>query len=130
MPVLEHALKVLAIFAVATVAGGIVLARVLRARQLMWSWAALGFPLSLLLVGTHRLAGFSIGLACLYACWLGRRWHRGDVAIGADQAEIASARLGLIDAFRRRYRSVSSCVAPGSKATRSSSAAIGADCRC
>jgi len=44
--------------------------------------------------------------ASLYACALGARLHREDLEHGADHAEIARARLGIVGLIRRRQSEV------------------------
>jgi hypothetical protein len=100
----EHALKLMGVGAVLAVLGGFALATFLRRRGLRWSWAALGFPVTYLLLG-HHLIVLPIWGACLLACLLGAAWHHEDLDHGADFAEAARARLGIGDAIRRhRHR--------------------------
>jgi hypothetical protein len=92
---------------------GMIAARVLRRRHLHWSWAGVGLAWAAL---AHALlAGLSttVGIATLSAALVGRRWHRHDVASGADLAKLATARstpVGLLRALvwrlavRRRRR--------------------------
>lgn len=82
--------------------GGYWLARTLRMRGLLWSCAAPG----LLLAFVFFLLRWPVGLAsigaCLYACLVGRRWHRVDLHSGGDHARIAAARLGVRGLLERR----------------------------
>ncbi len=107
MPVLfEHALRDLAIGAGVTVAGGFTAAYLLRARHLRWTWASLGFPVGFLLLSGRPLIALPIWGATLYACALGARWHREDLEHGADRAQHAHARLGIVAMIRRRQSEV------------------------
>jgi conjugal transfer pilus assembly protein TraD len=101
MPAFEHVLKVLAIGCVAATFGGWALAHALRQRSLRWTWAALGFPVSLLLVGDDPLVFWPVFWACLLACALGGHWHHLDLTYGADHAEVAHNRVGILTAARR-----------------------------
>jgi conjugal transfer pilus assembly protein TraD len=101
MSAFEHVLKLLAIGCVAATFGGWLLARVLRQRGLRWTWASLGFPAVLLLVGHDPLVFWPVFWACLLACALGGHWHHLDLTYGADHAEAAHNRLGMLAAARR-----------------------------
>jgi conjugal transfer pilus assembly protein TraD len=102
MNAFEHTLKELAIAVVLVVVGGCGLALVLRRRRLCWTWASLGFPAGLPLLSVAPMAVVLVlwGV-CLLACLLGAHWHHLDLAYGADHAEAAHSRLGIIDAARR-----------------------------
>jgi len=103
MPVFfEHALRDLAIVVGLIVACGYATAYVLRKRHLRWTWALPGFPIGLLLLSGDPLISLPVWGGSLYACMLGARWHRQDLEHGADQAEIARARLGIVGMIRRR----------------------------
>jgi hypothetical protein len=75
-------------------------ARLLRARQLHWSWAAL----AALLVGLLHspLEPFTPMLACaaLGTAIRSRRWHKEDLESGVDLAEIAARRRAPVDLLR------------------------------
>ena len=77
---------------------GIVLARLMRRAHLHWSWGAAGMACVALASGSV-LASLSttLGVAMLSATFWGRRWHRHDIAVGADLAAIAADRRGPID---------------------------------
>jgi hypothetical protein len=79
---------------------GAIVARVLRARQLHWSWAAL----AAVLVGVLRapLGPLVPVLACitLTATRRSRRWHKEDLDAGVDLAELASRRRAPTDLLR------------------------------
>lgn len=101
MPGFEHVLEGLAVGCLAAVGGGWFLARVLRARGLRWTWASLGFPVVLLAARGDPWVFWPVFWACALACALGAHWHHTDVLRGADQAEIAHSRVGVLDAARR-----------------------------
>jgi conjugal transfer pilus assembly protein TraD len=101
MPAFEHVLKLLAIGAVAAAFGGWLLARGLRRRGLRWTWAAFGFPVALLIAGHSPFVFWPIFWVCLLACAMGWQWHRWDLTYGADHAELAHSRLGVLGAVRR-----------------------------
>jgi conjugal transfer pilus assembly protein TraD len=102
----EHALRDLAIGAVLVVVVGDLTARVLRRQHLRWTWALTGLPVGFLFVLPLPLIGLPVWAAALYACALGRRWHREDLERGADYAETARARLGIVGLIRRRLAEV------------------------
>jgi len=104
MPSIEHTLEVLAIAVVVVVVGGFATAHVLRRRGLRWTWASLGFPLGLLLLHGAPLIALPLWGACLLACVLGAHWHHEDLEHGADFAEAARARRGIVAMLRRRIR--------------------------
>jgi type IV secretory pathway TraG/TraD family ATPase VirD4 len=104
MYVLEDALKGLAIGSVIVVAGGWALARMLRGRGLRWTWASLGLPAGFLLHSASPLIVLVVWGVCLLACALGSHWHHLDLTYGADHAEAAHNRLGIIGAVRRWNR--------------------------
>jgi hypothetical protein len=104
MPSIEHALEVLAIGVAVIVVGGFATAQLLRRRDLRWTWASLGFPLGLLLLHGSPLIALPLWGMCLLACVLGAHWHHEDLEHGADFAEAARARLGILALLRRRVR--------------------------
>jgi conjugal transfer pilus assembly protein TraD len=99
--IVEHFLHFLLVSALLVIGGGVALALTLRARGLMWTWALLGFPASFLLLGIDGLLGLAGFAAAGLAALLGMSWHHTDVMRGADHAEAARARLGLLDRVRR-----------------------------
>jgi conjugal transfer pilus assembly protein TraD len=101
MAVFEHVLETLALAAVAVVAGGVLLALVLRRQGLRWTWAALGFPAGSLIFGGNPPVFLCSWAIILLACVLGAVWHRGDLANGADIADHAHRRLGITVMVRR-----------------------------
>lgn len=102
MSELQRGLQLLAIGAVAAVFGGWLLARVLRTFGLRWTWAALGFPLVLpLSAAQDPLLFWPVFIGCAFACAVGAHWHSLDVNIGADRAEAANGRIGILEVLRR-----------------------------
>jgi conjugal transfer pilus assembly protein TraD len=101
MPALEHLVRDLAIGCVAATLGGWAIARILRGRGLRWTWAALGFPMALLLAGHNPLVFWPILWGCVLACAMGGHWHHLDITYGADHAETARNRIGVLGALRR-----------------------------
>jgi conjugal transfer pilus assembly protein TraD len=102
----EHVLRELAITAVLVVVVGHVTARVLRSHDLRWTFALSGLPVGLLFFAEASLIALPVWAASLYACALGARWHRGDLERGADHAEAARGRLGIVGMIRRRQTHV------------------------
>jgi hypothetical protein len=102
MSVVEHALQEIAVGAVLAAVGGWLLASFLRSLGLRWSWALLGFLAAFLVAGHEPFVFWPITWGTVTACALGGNWHHGDVMRGADDAEIARARLGVV-AFVRRW---------------------------
>jgi conjugal transfer pilus assembly protein TraD len=98
----ESALKELAIVAAATLGVGAGVAEALRRRGLVWTWATPGLLLALVVTSINAVAGSVVGVASLTACLLGASWHRSDRHFGADFADAADNRLGLLAAVRRR----------------------------
>ncbi|MFI4993429.1 MAG: type IV secretory system conjugative DNA transfer family protein [Solirubrobacterales bacterium] len=84
--------------------GGYAIARTLRTRELLWTCAAPGLPAGFVLWQVTWPLGLTVMGACLYACSLGRRWHRTDLAVGGDHAAIALARLGIGGVLERHQR--------------------------
>jgi conjugal transfer pilus assembly protein TraD len=78
------------------------LARTLRMRGLLWSCAAPGLLLGFVFFSLFWPLGLALIGACLYACLVGRRWHRVDLHSGGDHARIAAARLGVRGLLERR----------------------------
>jgi type IV secretory pathway TraG/TraD family ATPase VirD4 len=76
------------------VATGVIAARLMRRAQLHWSWAAGGFACDVLAAGSPLGAlASTVGIALLSATLCGRRWHRQDLALGADLEALAESRL-------------------------------------
>jgi conjugal transfer pilus assembly protein TraD len=101
MSIVERLLWALMLGASALTGSGILLAWGLRRRGFRWTWALLGLPVSLLLLSrVNGLLGPAGFIACALACVLGAKWHRADIAAGADHAEIAHARIGIVEVLR------------------------------
>ncbi|MCW3068706.1 MAG: Type secretory pathway VirD4 component-like protein [Solirubrobacterales bacterium] len=85
---------------------GISTARLLRSRQLHWGWAATSM-VPLLLIGSS-LGGWTSTLlvASVSASKVGRRWHREDLAAGADLARAAARRGGPFSVLRSALANV------------------------
>lgn len=90
---------------------GLLAARVMRYRNIHWSWAALALGAVPLV---HGLCGsgpaLMLGVAALCAARRGRRWHRQDIDAGADLAALAAGRYRPLEALRSlsgRLRSLS-----------------------
>jgi hypothetical protein len=79
---------------------GWVVARVMRSRQLNWSWAAL--PLPVVVLARHLFGDLTltVGVALLFAALRGRRWRREDIEVGGDLAQIVRSFLGPLDVVR------------------------------
>jgi hypothetical protein len=75
--------------------------RLMRGRDLHWSWAAAALPFAALTTRSP-VGGMTstLGLAALGAMIWGRRWHERDVSLGADLAAAAARRLGPVDLLR------------------------------
>jgi conjugal transfer pilus assembly protein TraD len=82
--------------------GGYSVARTLRIRGLLWTCAAPGLAVGFVLWQLTWPVGLAVIGASLYACAVGRRWHRIDLANGGDHARIATARLGVGGVLARR----------------------------
>jgi conjugal transfer pilus assembly protein TraD len=109
MSIVERLLWALMLGAGALIGSAVLLAWGLRRWGFRWTWALLGLPVSLLLLSrVNGLLGPAGFIACGLACRLGAKWHHVDIAAGADHAEIAHARIGILevlrDALHRRRR--------------------------
>jgi Type IV secretion-system coupling protein DNA-binding domain len=79
---------------------GLGVARLMRHRQLNWTWALVAFVgiwIARPLLGWLSLT-LSVGALC--AARRGRRWRREDLEAGGDLAQIARSFLGPLDAVR------------------------------
>jgi hypothetical protein len=85
---------------------GLVAARVLRQRHLRWTWVVPA--LVVVLLDRPMPADWSTTLttACLCAAVRGRHWHREDLMVGGDLAEIAADRRGPLDVAHRLSREI------------------------
>jgi hypothetical protein len=101
MSIIERLLGALTLGASMLIGSGVLLAWGLRRWGLRWTWALLGLSASLLLLSrVNGLLGLASFLVCGLACALGAKWHHTDIAAGADHAEIAHARVGIVDVLR------------------------------
>lgn len=102
---LTHWLTAAVVHGVLGVAIGLLAVRLMHHRHLRWTWAptALGVDL---LVGPviGGSVAWTLGIAALCASVRGGRWHREEVAAGADLAELAANRRGPWDALRTFVR--------------------------
>jgi hypothetical protein len=76
---------------------GTLAARVVRSRELHWSWAAAALAFVVLLGPGLAGAGLTVLTAALCATLRGRRWHREDLAAGFDLADTAALRRSPVD---------------------------------
>src|SRR5450432_3215782 len=79
---------------------GMIAARLMRSRQLHWSWPAAGLALVLLARPAFAGSVSVLGVAALAATVWSRRWHREDIEAGGDLAQIAAGRRGPLDVVR------------------------------
>jgi type IV secretory pathway TraG/TraD family ATPase VirD4 len=101
MWIVERLLEALAVGAGVLILSSVALAVVLRRRGLRWTWALLGLPAALLLWQINDLLGLAcVGVAGLGSL-LGASWHYSDLAHGADYAEAAHRRIGILQVLRR-----------------------------
>jgi hypothetical protein len=112
------------------VALGVLMARVLRARHLHWSWAA---STGAMVVLARSLMGgwaLTLALAALLASVRGRRWQREDSEAGGELAEVAAARIRPMDVARPLAGALAGAVYErlgGSPWQRSGGLAVGKD---
>ncbi len=78
-------------------------ARLMRSRQLSWTWAAAAFPVWLVVRPLFGGLGLTLGVAALAAASRGRRWRREDIQAGGDLAQIVRSFQGPLDAVRGAY---------------------------
>jgi conjugal transfer pilus assembly protein TraD len=83
---------------------GAIAARVLRHYHLRWTWSACAF--GLVAIAHSEMLGWAttVGTAALVSAKRGFRWHREDLAVGADLAAIARERRGPLDMARPLVR--------------------------
>src|SRR5262249_31109676 len=79
---------------------GMVAARLMRRRNLHWSWA--GAALALIVAARRSLSSLCspAAVGALGALLWSRRWHREDVEAGSDLALLAAGRRGPLDLLR------------------------------
>ena len=81
-------------------AAGALIARLIRAKGLHWSWP---LPVVFLAVGARSPLGAAaplVGLGALGATVRGRRWHREDLYSGGDLAAVARSRLAPLPVLK------------------------------
>ena len=100
--ILDHLFLEIDIGLAVMVAGGWATAELLSREGLRWTWAWLGIPLAFLLSNVNVPLSLPLWGATLFACWWGASWHKQDVMHGADFAENARARVGVVDVIRTR----------------------------
>ena len=79
---------------------GLLMATVMRRRHLRWTWAPGALILAVLARKVLGSEALTVCTAALCATVRGRRWHREDLDTGADVADLATERLGPLDAIR------------------------------
>jgi len=75
-------------------------ARLMRSRQLSWTWAAAALPVWLIVRPLFGSLGLTVGVAALAAASRGRRWRREDIEAGGDLAQVVRSFQGPLDAVR------------------------------
>jgi conjugal transfer pilus assembly protein TraD len=75
-------------------------ARLMRARQLSWTWAGVALLVWLIARPLFGSLGLTLGVAALAAAGRGRRWRREDIQAGGDLAQIVRSFQGPLDAVR------------------------------
>jgi hypothetical protein len=82
-------------------------ARLMRSRQLSWSWAAVAFVIVLIARPLFGGLALTLGVAALSAARRGHRWRREDIEVGGDVAQIVRSFLGPLDLARTLYSGIS-----------------------
>jgi hypothetical protein len=75
-------------------------ARLMRHRQLNWTWALVAFGVVWIVRPLLGLLGLTLGIGALWAARHGHRWKREDIEVGGDVAQIARSFLGPLDVGR------------------------------
>jgi hypothetical protein len=101
---LVHLLTSLAITVGAAAVATVSLVSFLRWLDLHWSWALPGVLLGPLLWSFDQQAAGFVAATAVFATVTGARWHRDDLKVGADQAQIARDRRTPLDAARERMQ--------------------------
>jgi hypothetical protein len=78
-------------------------ARLMRARQLSWTWAAAALGVWLIVRPLLGSLGLTLGVAALAAASRGRRWRREDIEAGGDLAQVVRSFQGPLDAVRAMW---------------------------
>jgi len=76
------------------------LARLMRSRQLNWTWAAVALAVVVIARPLFGGMALTLGVAALCAARRGRRWRREDIEVGGDVAQIVRSFLGPLDVVR------------------------------
>ncbi|MGH2902333.1 MAG: type IV secretory system conjugative DNA transfer family protein [Solirubrobacteraceae bacterium] len=111
---LVHWLTAAVVHGVLGIAIGLVAVRLMHHRHLRWTWAPTALGVDLLVgpvFGGAVVWTFGIAAAC--ATVRGRRWHREEIAAGADLAELAAGRRGPLDVLRTFVRRTAPRLIPG-----------------
>jgi hypothetical protein len=102
---IAHWLTVAVVPGALGVAIGLVAVRLMHHRHLRWTWAPTALGIDLL--AGPVLGGsvaWTLGIAALCASVRGRRWHREELAAGADLTELAANRRGPWEVLRTFVR--------------------------
>ncbi|MFI5009984.1 MAG: type IV secretion system DNA-binding domain-containing protein [Solirubrobacterales bacterium] len=83
---------------------GLLLAPIVRARHLHWSWPAAATALVVSVGGSLGPLAPTLATAALTITVRNRRWHREDLEAGADLAEAARERHTPLDSLRAALR--------------------------
>jgi type IV secretory pathway TraG/TraD family ATPase VirD4 len=75
-------------------------ARLMRSRQLSWSWAGVALLVWVVARPLFGGLGLTLGVAALAAAGRGRRWQREDIEAGGDLAQIVRSFQGPLDVVR------------------------------
>jgi conjugal transfer pilus assembly protein TraD len=121
-----HVVEALAIGIPAFLIAGRLLAEWLRSWRLMWTWATPAVPLGLLVAKSDLGAGLLVAGVGARAWRLGHRWHRDDLRHGADLAEEARSRLGILN-FVSRHLPASAVMEGGDGWLRGTQLVVGRD---
>jgi type IV secretory pathway TraG/TraD family ATPase VirD4 len=91
---------------------GLLVARIMRHRHLHWTWA--GSALGLALLAHPAFVGpfTTLDTAALCATVRGRHWHREDLMVGGDLADVAAARRGPLAVLRSLSQQFSCLIGP------------------
>jgi hypothetical protein len=89
-------------------AAGALVARLMRAREVHWGWAAIASPAIYLLRPELHGLGSPMLFSALSTTWHARRWHRSDLVAGADLAEVAARRRSPGESLVRAGRVLAS----------------------
>jgi len=79
---------------------GLGVARLMRHRQLHWTWALVAFGVVWIAQPLLGWLSLTLGVGALCAARRGRRWRREDIEAGGDVAQVARSFLGPLDVGR------------------------------